>query len=102
MVGLRSQEESRFVTFFEIVQKKAKELGAIFFLDCGEGNSVFYDDIICSNCSGWLVPFDKAKAFEKDYSAFKDNECWQDWECYLAWVTWKKSPLGLDIDISYV
>lgn len=91
MVGLRTHEDCRYVKFFEMVQKKAEQLDSVFFLDCGEGNTVFKDDIICGDCSGWLVPKDKAAEFGEDYIAFKDDEKWQDWEQFAAWVTWSEN-----------
>lgn len=32
MLGLRTQETSKFISFFELVQKKAAEKGSVFFL----------------------------------------------------------------------
>lgn len=97
MVGLRTQEDDRFVRFFKIIQEKANKLNSVFFLDCGEGHSVFEDDIICTDCSGWLVPSDKVQDFQKEYDKFQDNE---SWEKYVAWVTWKKDQSGIVINLS--
>lgn len=99
MVGLRTQEDSRFINFFEQIQEKAKQLNSVFFLNCGEGHSSFEDDIICTDCSGWLVPLDVLDDFQKDYESFNDSDKWDE---FSAWVTWKISQSSLDIDISLI
>lgn len=97
MVGLRTQEDDRFVRFFEIIQEKAKQMDSVFFLDCAEGRCVFDDDMICTDCSGWLIPADRAQVFQKQYEAFRDNVTW---EGFAAWATWEKRQTGIDIKLS--
>lgn len=86
MIGLRTNEDERFIRFFAKVQEEAKKQNAVFFLDCGEGHDVFCDDIICTDCSGWLVPSEKADEFGKTYYSFGQEK--DEWEDYVSWVTW--------------
>lgn len=99
MIGLRTQEDYRFVTFFKMIQKEAEKTNCIFFLDTGNGHSEFSDSIICSDCSGWLVPNDKSEEFRKEYENFKDNEGWED---FAAWVTWERKNDDVFIKIELI
>lgn len=65
MQGLRMRESSKFLEFFKIVQKRAKETGHIYFLDTGEGHELITDELDCEDLSGWLIPNAKVKNFEK-------------------------------------
>ena len=96
MLGLRTQEDYRFERFFEIIQKSAKEQNAVFFLDCGEGRGAFEDEIIYTDCSGWLIPNDKVEEFRVEYEDFKDLSKWED---YVAWVTWEKNNGNISVKI---
>ena len=96
MVGLRSREESRFIAFFKLVQESAADKNAVFFLDCVEGNDLWTDDIICTDCSGWLIPNDKVEEFKKEYENFKSLEKWED---YVVWVTWSGNSTHPKINI---
>lgn len=96
MLGLRTQEDSRFEKFFGIVEETAKKKNAVFFLDCGEGRGVFEDEIIYSDCSGWLIPNDKVEEFRAEYEGFKDLSKWED---YVAWETWEKSNGKISVKI---
>ena len=55
MVGLRTQENMKFLAFFKLVQEAASELNSVFFLDSGEGNLFKDDNIECEDLSGWLI-----------------------------------------------
>lgn len=97
MVGLRTQEDIRFLPFFEKIQNEADKTNSVFFLDCGEGNSTFTDDIICTNCSGWLIPEEKSKEFEEQFKSFAELD--DKWEDFSAWVTWSGTADNPDIKI---
>lgn len=96
MLGLRSQEESKFIPFFEIIQRAANIKKSTFFLDCGEGHSLWDDNIICTDCSGWLIPNDKVEEFRTEYENFLALD---KWEKYVAWVTWKKEKDNILVNI---
>ena len=38
--GLRTQENSKFLSFWKIVQEEASKRDSVFFLDSGEGNEI--------------------------------------------------------------
>ena len=96
MVGLRSPEEKRFEVFFELVQNVAKSKNSVFFLNCGEGHDLWKDDIICTDCSGWLIPNDKVEDFKAEFENFNSLDKWDD---FTAWVTWKKNNGKIDVNI---
>lgn len=86
MVGLRTQENTKFLAFFKQVQNAASEKNCVFFLDCGEGNQFENDIIECEDLSGWLIPNDKSEEFER---AFRSNDKipakWNEFGIYVSW-----------------
>ena len=100
MVGLRTQEDIRFLSFFNAIQKEASKSNAIFFLDCGEGHSVFGEDIICTDCSGWLIPKEKVEDFNKQFVAFDEID--DKWDVFAAWVTWSGEASNPVINIKMI
>lgn len=100
MVGLRTQEDARFIPFFTAIQKEASKSDSVFFLDNGEGHSVFDDDIICTDCSGWLIPSEKADEFNKLFVAFDEID--EKWDDFAAWVTWSGECSSPAIDIKLI
>lgn len=85
VVGLRTQEQSKFVNFINFVQSKAEEQSKIFFLDCVEGNDVEVGEMQVVTLSGWLVPFDIADKFEFVWKNFNENDDWVDYFCFVEW-----------------
>jgi hypothetical protein len=67
MQGLRTQENDKFLKFWDLVQTAAKEKNAIFFLDTGEGHDFETPDMEGECLSGWLVPVSRSAEFEKDW-----------------------------------
>lgn len=100
MVGLRTQEDTRFLPFFDAIQKEASKSSSVFFLDCGEGHSVFGDKIICTDCSGWLIPNEKVDEFNKSFAVFGDID--EKWDEFVAWVTWSGECGDPSIDIKLI
>ena len=84
MQGLRTQESSKFLEFFKVVQKRAKETGHVYFLDTGEGHELITDELDCEDLSGWLIPNPKVKNFEKDFNDRKTDE-WLDFYAFSIW-----------------
>ena len=64
MIGLRTQEDSNFITFFQLVQKEAAKMDSTFFLDCGLGKIFKNAQIECEDMCGWLIPMEHKKEFE--------------------------------------
>ncbi len=65
MIGLRTQEDNNFITFFQLVQKEAAKMDSTFFLDCGLGKIFKNAQIECEDMCGWLIPMEHTKEFEK-------------------------------------
>ena len=89
MRGLRVQEANEFLNFFRFVQDEAEKQGAVFFLECGEGNNVFADGIECEDLRGWLIPEEQAEKFERDW---KKGDPGDEWEDNIAWALWSGRP----------
>ena len=86
MVGLRTWEGEKFERFFTLVQKEALKKDSVFFLDSGEGHIFENESMEYSDLSGWLVPREKAKEFEKEYmKKWGDPEGWDDYFCWAEW-----------------
>ena len=84
MKGLRTKEDSKFIEFFKIVQKRAEETGNVNFLDTGEGHDLITDELDCEDLSGWLIPDSKAKEFEKDFINWQ-TDAWWDFYAFANW-----------------
>lgn len=84
MKGLRTQENDKFVKFFELVQEEAAKLDSVFFLDCGQGKLFENSQMECEDLCGWLIPNEKVKEFE---SLFENNsEQQQDFDVFYTSV----------------
>lgn len=87
IIGLRTQEPFDFLKFFACVQERASQDGNVFFLDVVQGNDRFWKEMHISELSGWLIPSDKATAFENDFSSYNE---WKDgmWNDFYTWLEW--------------
>lgn len=85
MLGLRTQETSKFNAFFEIVQKAASLKSCVFFLDSGDGNEFENESMEGENLQGWLVPKTKADEFEKVWINNEEDDEWVDFFCWAEW-----------------
>lgn len=95
MRGLRTQENDKFLRFWEIVQKKAAEMNKTFFLDCGDGNNYVDDRIECENLTGWLIDNKEAKIFE---NLFLSKEAIGDeWSDKIVSLEWKKVRNSIEV-----
>ena len=88
MRGLRTQETSKFVKFFAIVQDAAKNRGCVFFLDSGDGRDFETDIIEGEDLMGWLVPKEKAPDFEKEWN---EGDVSDEWSEFFVWAIWENS-----------
>lgn len=86
MVGLRNRESDKFENFFDIVQKTAKTINCLFFLDAGDGRPFENDSFEGEDLMGWLVPNDKLTAFEKEWEAGDVSDEWSD---LYVWAVWE-------------
>lgn len=87
MLGLRTQENFKFLRFWNIVQAEARKVNKTFFLDCGEGNEFENESIECENLSGWLIPDERLQEFQSLFLA--NQPITEKWEEYLVFVIWK-------------
>lgn len=94
MVGLRTQETSKFKNFFKLVQDRANERNCVFFLDSGDGNEFETESMEGENLQGWLVPQSKADEFE---IIWRNNEEDDEWVEFFRWVEWKNQNGIIDV-----
>lgn len=97
MLGLRTQETNKFITFFELVQKKAAEKDCVFFLDSGEGNDFETETMEGENLQGWLVPLSKKDDFEEIWNRKEEDDEWVEFFCWIEWF--KRNG---EIDVKFV
>ncbi len=64
MRGLPEPEGDKFLRFFTLVQEAAKEQGAIFFLETGDGHDFENDDLDGADLFGWVIQEAEADEFE--------------------------------------
>jgi len=87
MQGLKTQEESGFCRFFELVQKSAAALGSVFFLNAGEGRDFEHDGMAGEDLSGWLIPFGRAEEFQVEWEEGKPSDRWLEFFRFVFWNT---------------
>ena len=98
MLGLRTQENTKFVNFLKIVQGEARKNNNIFFFDTQESVESIIGDCECCELSGWLVPNEKADAFQKEYEKFNDDTLKEDY----VWVSWKHVNNSISISFENI
>lgn len=76
MRGLRTQEPTNFINFFELVQKAAAQLGCVFFLDSSDGNERLFGDMEISDLTGWLIPNNLSERFELIWKENNESDEW--------------------------
>lgn len=99
MQGLKTQEKSKFLNFFSIVQETAKNNNCIFFLDAGDGRGFENEKFEGEDLMGWLIPQNLSVDFEK---IWLDDNVSDDWSDYYVWAVWENetSPtINFDGDI---
>lgn len=91
MLGLRTQEKSKFEKFFAIVQDAAKKKGCVFFLDAGDGRDFETKELEGEDLMGWLIPKEKVDDFEQEWKA---GDVSDDWSDFFLWAIWNnpKNP----------
>jgi len=87
MQGLKTQEESGFCRFFELVQKSAAARGSVFFLDAGEGRDFEHGGMKGEDLSGWLIPAGRADAFQAEWEKGMPQDKWLEFFCFAIWST---------------
>lgn len=100
MVGLRTQENSKFLKFWSIVQAAASKIGKTFFLDCGEGNEYEDDKIECETLSGWLIDNNKVNEFEKLF--VNQEPIGEEWQDFTVFVDWKKENGEIKVKFDFL
>ena len=86
MKGLRTEENEKFLRFFAIVQEEAGKNKSVFFLDSGDGREFETEVLEGEDLMGWLIPGEKASAFEKEW---ENNDVSDDWSKFFCWAVWE-------------
>ena len=95
--GLRDKrdfQDKDFLKFFDVVQREAKKQGAVFFLECEEGNEGTVDNIKCMNFTGWLIPNKFAKSFNDLFLSYCDAVDDDKWDKFCVAEEWSKNDEG--------
>ncbi len=88
MRGFGTCRNSNEASFFRLVQEFAEKNDAVFFVDSGEGKCVDEPDFFATDLSGWIIPTEKADAFEALWPLDDDNrENWRDCFAFVRWST---------------
>ena len=85
MLGLRTEESEKFLSFFFVVQETANKKGCVFFLDSGDGRDFQTDTLEGEDLMGWLIPKDRVPEFEKEWKAWEVSDEWSD---FYKWAIW--------------
>jgi hypothetical protein len=88
MQRLRTQETSKFLSFFAIVQDAAREKDCEFFLDAGDGREFETDTLEGEDLMGWLIPKNKIADFEKEWESGAVSDNWSD---FYVWAIWENA-----------
>jgi hypothetical protein len=83
MLGLRTQENNKFIKFFKLVQDEASKANKVFFLDFGECEDIDFMDMEVDSLFGWLIPEEIVDKFKVRFEKEKDLSGWDD---YCVWV----------------
>mgnify|MGYP000336521907 FL=1 len=98
MQGLRTQENDSFLNYFELVQNKAKELGKVFFMESGEGDTKNFGRYECESLSGWLIDSNDVEEFQRSYLANSDIP--QKFDSCYCFADWKPDNNGFRIEFN--
>ena len=88
--GLRTQENSKFLSFWKIVQEEASKRDSVFFLDSGEGNEIETPEINAEDLSGWLIPKDQANEFDVLFKSFDNDNISKKFDDFYMIASWQK------------
>lgn len=83
MLGLRTQENNKFIKFFKLVQDEAGKSNKVFFLDFGECEGIDFMDMEVDSLFGWLIPKEMVDKFKEKFEKEKDLSGWDE---YCVWV----------------
>ena len=64
MHGIRTKEDVRFKKYFKMFQEEISKRGFVYFLDHTEAKKVCFQDMVCIDMHGWLLPESLADEFE--------------------------------------
>lgn len=91
MLGLKTQESSKFNKFFGLVQNAAQKMNCVFFLDAGDGNDFENETMEGEDLMGWLIPEERISEFEPEW---RKNNVSDTWLNFFVWAIWEdeKNP----------
>ena len=67
-------------------------------MDTQENAESVIGDCECSELSGWLIPNEKAEAFQAEYEKFNDDKLKGDY----VWVSWKYIDNSISISFEKI
>ena len=85
MLGLRTNESSKFIKYFEIVQATAQKEGCVYYLDTGDGRDFENELYEGEDLMGWLIPLDEAPKFEEEWQC---GDVSDEWSRFYTWAVW--------------
>ena len=88
--GLRTQENSKFLNFWKIVQEEDSKKDSVFFLDSGEGNEIETAEINAEDLSGWLIPKCQVDEFNNLFQSFNSDAISKRFDKFYRIVSWQK------------
>lgn len=100
MVGLRTQENDKFLRFWDMVQECAAKTDSVFFLDCGEGNEFENAEMEGEELTGWLIPNDKVKEFDAEFR--RGGSIDDKWADFLASVYWRQKNGKIEVTVELI
>lgn len=98
--GLRTQENSKFLNFWKIVQEEASKRNSVFFLDSGEGNEIETTNINAEDLSGWLVPKDRSSEFDILFKAFDNKTISEKFDDFYMIASWHKKQDSISVSFA--
>lgn len=72
MRGIRTKEDAPFEKYFSMFQEEVAKRGFVYFIDHAEVKEVSFQDMVCTDMHGWLLPEGLADEFEPIF--MKDTE----------------------------
>lgn len=91
-----TEEGKGLILFHKMISELAALQNCAFFEEgivSGEREECFENGVFYCSLCGWLIPFEKADEFEKDWlkSPLMPGDKWAD---YIRWGEWKRMPDG--------
>lgn len=94
---IKEEMDRRFKPYFNLVQAAANKQGAQFFMDSGEGRDIITEEFEGEDISGWLIPLEQAREFEKEWMQKQGKNIDGRWDRYYLFAIWSLVDGKVDI-----